>query len=158
MPTSPVGWKRCAVSSITSRAQASIRVSSGSRWPAGWFSTRLPSCSSSTNRNLPSRSMTAATVTLGRQMLTSGHLAGVSPDEIGHARDALLDRLLRGSVGKAHVLAFARYARAEMDVGEHRHAGFVQQALAELLRILGADHAAGFGNVRPGVERAARRP
>jgi hypothetical protein len=31
----------------------------------GWFSTCRPSCISSTNRNLPSRSITAATVTLG---------------------------------------------------------------------------------------------
>src|SRR5579862_395718 len=156
MPTSAVGLKRCAVSSITSRAQAAISVSPGSRWPAGWLSTRRPSWSSSTNRNLPSRSMTAATVTLGgRQTDTSGHLPGVPPDEIGHARNALLDRLLRSGVREAHVLAFARNARAEMDVGEHRDARLVQQALAELLRIGRAGHAAGLGDVRPGIERAA---
>jgi hypothetical protein len=43
-----------------------------------------------------------------------------------------------------------------MDVGEHRNPRFVQQALPELLRVGGADAAAGLGDVRPHVERAAR--
>src|SRR5579885_64397 len=121
MPTRLVGSKRCAVSSITSRAQAASSVSSGSRWPAGWLSTRLPSCISSTNRNRPSRSRIAATVTLGFQVVsvsdTSGHLARVGADEVRHAGDALLDRRLGGRVGEAHVLALAGHALAEVDVG-----------------------------------------
>ncbi len=44
-----------------------------------------------------------------------------------------------------------------MDVREHRHPGFVQQALAQLFRVLGADHAAGLGDIGPGVERAPRQ-
>src|SRR3972149_2345794 len=136
MPTSAVGTKQCAVSSSSSRAQAATRVSPGSRCPAGWLSTRRPSWTSSTNRKRPPRSTMAATVTLGRQSVKSSHLAGVLPDEIGHAPDALLDRLPGGGVGEAQVLAFAGHARAEMDVCEHREG---QQPLAELLGIGGAD-------------------
>src|SRR6185436_14472883 len=155
MPTSAVGSKRCAVSSSTSRVHAATRDSPGSRWPAGWLSTSRPSIRSSTKRKRPSRSMTAATVTDGFHTM-SGGLAGIGADEVGHARHALLDRLLRRSVGEAHVLALARHARAEMDVGQHRDAGFRQQALPELLGVGGADAAAGLGNVRPGVESAVR--
>jgi len=55
---------------------------------------------------------------------TSRHLPGVLSDEIGHARHPGLDLLLRGSVGEAHVLAFPRHARAEVNVGEQRDARF----------------------------------
>src|SRR5256885_7155008 len=85
------------------------------------------------------------------------HAALILPDEFRHARDALLDRGFRGGVGEADVLALPGHARAEMDVGEHGDPGLVEQALPELLRIRGADHAAGLGHVRPGVESAARR-
>src|SRR5512134_2185925 len=180
MPRSAVGVKRCAVSSSTSRATACASDSPGSRWPAGWLSTRRPLAISSTKRNFPSRSITAATVTLGRQRLKrpppprgvswlrcscgarralpsgSRRLARVLADELGHARDALLDRRLRRRVGKTHVLAFARHARAEMDVGEHCDAGLVQEALAELLGIRCANPLAGLRDVRPGIEGAAR--
>src|SRR6185295_3387239 len=160
MPTSAVGSKRCAVSSSASRRHAATSDSPGSRWPAGWFSTSLPSMRSSTKRKRPSRSTTAATVAEGFQMPTtftfgSGRFLRVFPDELGHPADAGLDRLLRGGVGKPHVLAFAGDARAEVDVGEQRHARLVQQALPELLRILRADKAAGLGDVRPDIERPA---
>src|SRR5204862_2061354 len=87
----------------------------------------------------------------------SGYAALVRADELSHARDALLDRGFRGGVGEADVLAFAGHARAEVDVGEHRDPGLVQEALPELLRIRNAHHAAGLGHVGPGVEGAARR-
>src|SRR5712671_5824362 len=48
-------------------------------------------------------------------------------------------------------------ARAEVDVGEHRDPGLVEQPLPELLGIGSAGHAAGLGHVGPGVERAAGR-
>src|SRR5207247_1842083 len=161
MPISAVGSKRCAVSSSTSRRQAAISDSPGSRWPAGWLRTSLPSIGSSTRRKRPSRSMTAATVAEGLQILIgiafgSGRFLGVRADEVGHARHTLFDCLRGRGVREAHVLAFAGDARAEVDVGEQRHAGLVEQALPELLRVLGSDHAAGFGDVRPDVERATR--
>ena len=55
------------------------------------------------------------------------------------------------------MLAVAGHARSEVDVGQHRHAGLVQQPLAQLLRIGGTDQRAGLGDVGPSVERAARR-
>src|SRR4051812_47209163 len=133
--------------------------SPGSRWPAGWLSTSRPSIRSCTNRSLPPSSITAATVALGFQTLNalaSGCLAGVLADEIRHSLDACLDRLLRGGVRKAHVLSLAGHARAEVDIGKHRDSGFQEQALPELLGILGPDHAASLGDVGPGVEGAAR--
>src|SRR5512134_2450485 len=110
MPRSAVGVMRCAVSSSVSRATACTSDSPGSRWPAGWLSTRCPFAISSTNRNLPPRSITAATVTLGLHRVIgppppygdpswkegSRGFAGVLLDELGHARHALLDRRLRG--------------------------------------------------------------
>src|SRR5258706_9065836 len=86
-----------------------------------------------------------------------GYAALVLADELRHARDALLDRGFRGGVGEADVLAFAGHARAEVDVGEHRDPGLVEQPLPELLGIGSAGHAAGLGHVGPGVERAAGR-
>src|SRR5690348_16035194 len=131
MPTSSRGSNACAVSSSTSRRQAATSDSPGSRCPAGWFSTRRPLMRSSTKRNRPPRSITAATVTLGFQTAIkfafgSGCFSGVLPDEIGHALHARLDRLLGSGVGEAHVLAFARHARAEVDVGEDRNARLAQ--------------------------------
>src|SRR3954467_7248109 len=115
------GSKTCAVSSSTSRRQAAISDSPGSRWPAGWLSTRRPSMRSSTRRNFPPRSITAATVALGFQITMefafgSGHFAGVLADKTRHARDARLDRLIGRGVGEAHVLPFAGHARAEVDI------------------------------------------
>src|SRR5438093_901991 len=132
MPISAVGSKRCAVSSSTSRRQAAMSDSPRSRWPAGWLSTRRPSIGSSTKRKRPSRSTTAATVAEGLQMLIgiafgSGGFFRVLPNELGHSGDALLDRLGRRGVREAHVLAFARDARAEVDVGEKRYPGLVEQ-------------------------------
>src|SRR5262249_38141589 len=86
------------------------------------------------------------------------HAALVLPDELRHARDALLDRGVGRRVGKSDVLPFAGHARAEVDIGEDGDPGFVEQALAELLGVRCADHAAGLGHVRPGVERPARTP
>src|SRR5215467_1088848 len=80
----------------------------------------------------------------------------VLPDELRHARDALLDRGVGGRVREADVLAFAGNARAEVDVGEHGDVGLVEQALAKLLGVSRAYHAAGLGYVGPGVEGAAR--
>src|SRR4051812_33322410 len=147
MPTSAVGSKRCAVSSMTSRAQAAISVSPGSRWPAGWLRTSLPSMFSSTKRNRPSRSMTAATVTLGFQTdITFACGSGGFPlfflEEARHPRAARLDRLVGRRIREADVLALAGHARAEMDIGEHGNARLVQQPLPELLGVGGADHAA----------------
>src|SRR5918992_970758 len=161
MPMSPVGSKRCAVSSSTSRRQAAMSDSPGSRWPAGWLRTSLPSIFSCTRRNLPCRSMTAATVTEGFQIVAtlafgSGCLFRVLADEVGHALHARLDRLLRGGIGEAKVLPFAGNAHAEVDIGEHRNARLVQQALPELLGVCGADAPAGLGHVRPYIERPAR--
>jgi hypothetical protein len=53
------------------------------------------------------------------------------------------------------VLAVAGNATSEMNVREHRDTRFVQQAFAELLRIRAAALPARFGDVGPGVERAA---
>ena len=66
-PTSAVGTKWWAVSSRASRAQPSAGDSPGSRWPAGVLSLRPCEVCSSTSRKRPSRSITAATVTLGFQ-------------------------------------------------------------------------------------------
>src|SRR5438067_2817196 len=160
MPTSERGSKSCAVSSSTSRRQAVISDSPGSRWPAGWLSTSRPSMCSSTKRKRPPRSITAATVTLGRQTdisfaSGSGRFARVFADEIRHALHARLDCLLRRGIGKAHMLALARNAAAEMDVGQHGNTGVGEQPLAEFLGVGGADAAAGFGDVRPDVEGTA---
>src|SRR3954469_10380949 len=72
-PSSSVGRKCQAVSSSASRAQPSAGVSPGSRWPAGLLMRRPSEVSSSIMRKRPSRSMTAATVTLGRQRLSMAH-------------------------------------------------------------------------------------
>src|SRR5581483_2390164 len=84
-----------------------------------------------------------------------GGAAGIAADEVRHARDTAADGLVRRRVRETDVLSLAGDARAEMNVGEHRHAGFVEQAPAELLGVGRADHAAGLGDVRPGVEGAA---
>ena len=55
--------------------------------------------------------------------------------EFVEPRDALLDRRIRRRVREADVLAVARHAAAEMDVGEHGDARFVQQPLAERLGV-----------------------
>ena len=55
------------------------------------------------------------------------------------------------------MLAIARHTATEMDVGQYRDAGLVQQAPAERLRIRAAGQLAGFGHVGPGVERPAGR-
>ncbi len=55
------------------------------------------------------------------------------------------------------MLAVAGNATAEMNVGEHRDAGLVEQALAQLLRIGAAGLLARLGDVGPRVEGAARR-
>src|SRR5512134_3758297 len=52
---------------MASRAAAWASDSPGSRWPAGWFRRTPSGVSSSTIRKRPSRSTTAATVTLGFQ-------------------------------------------------------------------------------------------
>src|SRR5258705_2182551 len=76
-------------------------------------------------------------------------------DEIRHARNALLDRFVRGGVAEADVLAFVRDARAEVDIRQYGNAGFLQKPLAKLLRVRRADQLAGFGDVWPRVEGAA---
>src|SRR3954464_15410548 len=138
MPTSASGSKWCAVSSRTSRRHASTIDSPGSRCPAGWLSTRRPSIFSSTRRNWPSRSITAATVTLGFQTAItfafgSGRFSSVLPDEVGHALHAGLDRRLRRGVGEAHMLTLTGHACAEVDVGQDGDARVVEQTFAELL-------------------------
>src|SRR5476651_1863900 len=81
---------------------------------------------------------------LGARSRTHGNSAAVVADEVRHARDAVLDRLIGRGIGETDVLPLAGNACAEMDVSEHRHSGFVQQALAQLFGVLGADHAAGL--------------
>ena len=49
----------------------------------------------------------------------------------------------------------ARDTPAEVNVGEHRDAGFVQQTFAQRLRIGATGHAARLGDVGPCIERAA---
>src|SRR5262245_5185012 len=101
--------------------------------------------------------MTAATVTLGFQTSAipgsgSGDAARRAADEVGHPRDALLDRGPGCRVAEADVLAFAGHARTEVDVREHRDAAIGEQTLAEFLGVGSADHPARLGHVRPGVE------
>src|SRR5690348_8153694 len=55
------------------------------------------------------------------------------------------------------MLPVASDAPAEMDIGKHGHTGFVEETFAEFLRIGAAGALAGFGDVRPGIERAAGR-
>src|SRR5512139_2147668 len=60
-----MGLTWCAVSSSASRRTASISVSLRSQWPAGWLRRRPSAVCSSTSRNLPSCSTTAAATTWG---------------------------------------------------------------------------------------------
>src|SRR3989338_3194689 len=69
MPSRCCGVKEYADSSSTSRATAASNDSSASRCPAGWLKRTPWEGSSSTSRNFPSRSMTAATVTFGFQII-----------------------------------------------------------------------------------------
>src|SRR3990167_8077085 len=69
MPSSICGTKEYADSSSTSRATAASRDSSASRCPAGWLKRTPSEVSSSTSKNFPSRSMTAATGTFGFQII-----------------------------------------------------------------------------------------
>src|SRR5215472_15008622 len=71
MPVTASGMNSQPVSSRVSRRTASRKLSPGSRWPAGLFSTRLPWTSSSTTRKRPSFSTTAATVTWGFQTMAA---------------------------------------------------------------------------------------
>ena len=52
-------------------------------------------------------------------------------DEVRHALQTGLDGLVRSGITEANMLAVALHARTEMDIGQHRHAGFQQQALAK---------------------------
>src|SRR5215831_13054876 len=79
------------------------------------------------------------TTILSPAMTSLRHAALVLPDELRHARDALLDRGVGRRVGEADVLPFARDAGTEVDVGEHCHARFVEETLPELLRVRCAD-------------------
>src|SRR5690242_11726420 len=81
----------------------------------------------------------------------------IARDEIGHAPDALLDRLIGRGIAEADVLPFVRHARPEMNVGEHRHARLVEQTRTQLLGVARTDHAAGLGHIRPHVKCTARR-
>ena len=92
---------------------------------------------SSTRRKRPLRSMTAATVVEGFQTSALRAQAFLVFFRMKSAMRATpcLDRLLGGRVREADVLAFARHARAEMDVGEHRDAGLVAAGACELLGI-----------------------
>ncbi len=99
----------------------------------------------------------AAENPVARRVVAAGaHRLLVSMND-GDALDAGPDRRRRRRIRKADVLAVAGHAPSEMDVGQHRDAGFVQQALAEFLRIGATGQLACLGDVRPGVERAARR-
>src|SRR5450830_677452 len=65
----PVASTSQPVSSRVSRTAASVRVSFGSRWPAGWLSTARPPLSSSTIRKRPLSSTRVATVMWGCQVI-----------------------------------------------------------------------------------------
>ena len=75
--------------------------------------------------------------------------------EVSHSCDAVLDCFIRGGVTESNVLAFVGHAWTKMDIGEYRDTGFVQQPSAKFIRILRLNHAARFGDVRPGIERTA---
>src|SRR3989304_6158087 len=63
-------WVSCTVQPVSSRVSrraASARLSPGSRWPAGWFSTWRPSMVSSTSSTRPPSITTVATVACGAQ-------------------------------------------------------------------------------------------
>src|SRR5262245_58321928 len=88
---------------------------------------------------------------------TGGSLYHVSANERVHSLDAVANGLRRRSVAEADVLPVAGDAPSEVDVGEHGYAGFGEQTLAQDLGIGAAGDPAGFGDVGPGVERAAGR-
>jgi len=78
-PTSASGVTWQPVSSSASRMQAATSDSPSSRWPAGWLKRRPAEVSSSTTRNRPSRSISAATVTLGFQRCFWLFINGILP-------------------------------------------------------------------------------
>ena len=47
-------------------------------------------------------------------------------DEIRHALQTRPDRLVRGGVAKADMLAIALHAGTEMNIGQHGHTGLVE--------------------------------
>src|SRR6185369_441433 len=110
MPSSAVGRNRCPVSSSVSRAQPSAGDSPGSRCPAGLLSFSPSTVSSSTRRKRPSRSMMAATVTLGFQRMSMRRIIGTL-GVYGHPRRFPDRRLpgapaLRHNARSAHTCAF----------------------------------------------------
>src|SRR5215475_2958931 len=85
-------------------------------------------------------------------------LPAVLLDPVTDLRESFTDHLRRRGVREADVLTLALDARTEMDVGEDGDPGLAQQALAELLGVRHAGHAAELRHVGPHVERSARRP
>lgn len=57
----------------------------------------------------------------------SRRLLRILANELTHAGDAVANRVIGGRVAETDVLAFIGYARAEVDISQHRHAGFVKQ-------------------------------
>src|SRR5581483_1009994 len=77
-----LGEKSHAVSSRTSRTTACKSVSPRSTWPAGWLMTRRRLIRSSTTRNRPLFSATAATVTSGDLGMSSSIGAAACAESI----------------------------------------------------------------------------
>src|SRR5437867_3186578 len=87
---------------------------------------------------------------------TVSEAPGLAHEGVGTG-NTVLDRLHRRCIREADMLAVARNAAAEMDVRQHGDAGLVEEPLPKSFRIGAARALAGFGNVRPRVERASRR-
>jgi len=52
-------------------------------------------------------------------------LLRILANKLAHACDAVANGVVGCSVAEADVLAFVRYALAEVNVGQHRHAGLI---------------------------------
>src|SRR5438105_15856443 len=91
---------------------------------------------------------------LAGSALTDRQSHNATTDEVGDARHAFFDRVLRRRVGKANVLTVTGNAPAEVDAGEKRHASFVQQSLAEGFRVCRSGHSTCLRHVGPRVEGA----
>src|SRR5471032_901389 len=116
----PVASTSQPVSSRVSRTAASVRVSFGSRWPAGWLSTARPPLSSSTIRKRPLSSTRVATVMWGCQVMggldsrydaVCGHNGGqcgrgLAPDDGVSVTNSSTDPSISGASPFPHVIRF----------------------------------------------------
>src|SRR5690242_16599797 len=94
---------------------------------------------------------------LSRDVLIPRSLSAALAHESVDAGDTLLDRLRRSRIGKADVLAVARDPAPEVNVGEHRDAGLVEQPPAKFFGIAAAGALACPGDIGPRVDRKSTR-